>query len=74
MSKRYVTLGCGRRVTLASYVAVVKAAKANPDATFPRCLRDRWPVEGREIVEQFTAGMIDRINAGVPYIARGAKT
>lgn len=69
---RYVTLGDGRRVTLASYVAVVRAAKARPEATFPRTLCDWWPDTGAVIVRQFREGMHDRINQAIPYSTRGS--
>ena len=70
--RRYVTLGDGRRVTLGSYVAVVKAAKARPGATFPRTLCDWWSDAGAVIVRQFREGMHDRINQAIPYSTRGS--
>jgi len=70
---RAVTLGDGRRVTLGSYVRVVKLAKANPNATFQRDLLDRWPAKGADIVRQFRRGMADRINDAISYSTRGTK-
>jgi hypothetical protein len=60
--RRVITLGYGRQVTIGQYVAAVKSAKANPDATFKDSLCERWPATGREIVGQFVTGMMDRIN------------
>lgn len=71
--RRYITLGDGRKVTLGSYVRVVRKAKAHPDATFTRDLRDRWPSTGAAILRQFRTGMHERINAGVPYFRRGGQ-
>jgi hypothetical protein len=60
-----------RHVGLAAYVAAIKLAKAHPDATFTHGLMAWWPCTGREIVEQFRAGMHDRINQAIPYMVRG---
>lgn len=67
MSRRYVTLGDGRQLTLGSYVAVVKAAKSSPASTFPRSLCDWWPANGAEIVRQFREGMHERVSRAIPY-------
>jgi hypothetical protein len=60
-----------RRVSLSAYIAAVKLAKANPDATFKNGLTTWWPTTGREILAQFRAGVMDRINHAVPYRNRG---
>jgi hypothetical protein len=60
-----------KRVSLRQYVAAVKLAKANPDAEFKHGLSCWWPCSGREIMQQFRAGLMDRINSGIPYITRG---
>lgn len=60
-----------KAVPLGAYVKAVKVAKANPDMTFKTGLTTWWPTTGAEILEQFRAGMIDRINAAVPYSERG---
>ena len=71
---RTVTLpAVGKSVTLAAYVAAVKLAKTNPDTTFKHGLTAWWPCTGREIMQQFRAGMHDRINQRVPYRLRGAQ-
>ncbi len=62
-----------RSVTLGSYVRAVKMAKANPDRTFITGLTTWWPTKGSEIVEQFRAGMTDRINQAIPYSQRGTR-
>ena len=63
--------GVNRWVSMRCYVQGVKLAKANPDATFKQGITCWWPVTGREIVEQFRAGMQDRITQGIPYNQRG---
>ena len=60
-----------RHVTLGQYIRAVRYAKANPDATFTHGLTCWWACSGREIVAQFTAGVMDRINQARPYIERG---
>lgn len=69
---RAITLGDGHRVTLGSYVRVIKLAKAHPTARFDRDLLDRWPASGADIVRQFRRGMVERINEAIPYSQRGA--
>jgi hypothetical protein len=59
-----------RRVSLVAYVAAVKKAKANPDSTFSHGLTCWWPCTGKEILQQFVAGMQDRITQAVPYLQR----
>jgi hypothetical protein len=72
--KRYIHLpAIERRVSLGAYVKAIKLAKANPDLEFKHGLDCWWPATGREIVEQFRAGMRNRINAGVRMIDRGIK-
>jgi len=59
-----------RRITVGQYVAAVKRAKANPNAEFKCGLACWWPCTGREIMQQFFAGVTERINSGVPYVTR----
>jgi hypothetical protein len=69
---RVVTLpALGRRVKVAAYVEAIKLAKSNPDTTFKHGLTAWWPCTGREIMQQFRAGMHDRINQRIPYRSRG---
>ncbi len=70
--QRYITLpALHRKVPLGAYVKAIKTAKANPDMEFKTGLTTWWPTTGREILEQFREGMMDRINQGVPYGQRG---
>ena len=62
-----------RHVTLGAYVRAVRLAKANPHTTFETGFRTWWPTTGAEIMDQFRAGMMDRINQAIPYIDRGKK-
>lgn len=62
MSKHYITLGNGRRVTISSYVTTVKYAKAHPDAIFTHGLCSADPVTGQMLFAEFQIGLIDRIN------------
>lgn len=68
---RIITLGDGKRVTLAQYLRAVKLAKANPDATFDRDLNCWYSCTGRQIMQQFLMGVHDRINQGISYSERG---
>jgi hypothetical protein len=69
---RYVTLpAIDKRVPLGAYIKAIKTAKANPTAEFKTGLTTWWPTTGAEIMEQFMAGVTDRINQGVPYNKRG---
>lgn len=61
-----------RSVSLGSYVAAVRRAKASPDTEFRHGLDCWWPVTGAEIMHQFRRAMHRRINDAVPYLARGA--
>jgi hypothetical protein len=60
-----------RTVTLADYNTLVRLAKGFPTATFRTGLTTWWPTTGAEIMQQFRAGMMDRINQGIPYTQRG---
>lgn len=70
--KRYVTLpATSRKIPLGLYVKAVKTAKANPAVEFKSGLTTWWPTTGAEILQQFTSGMMDRINQGISYSQRG---
>ena len=70
--QRYIDLPAfGKKIPLGAYVKAIKTAKANPTQTFKTGLTCWWSCTGAEIVGQFTEGMMDRINAGVSYSARG---
>lgn len=59
-----------RRVSIGAYVQAIKLAKANPNAEFKHGLTCWWSCTGAEIMEQFRAGMHDRITQGIPYSER----
>jgi len=62
--------GAQRWVALGAYVKAVKAAKANPTRQYKHGLTCWWSCTGADIMEQFRAGMHERISAGVPYWRR----
>jgi outer membrane receptor for Fe3+-dicitrate len=67
-TKRVIWLAATQRmIGLDVYVAGVKAAIAQPDATFKSGLTTWWPVTGAEIRTQFRRGMHHRINLAIPY-------
>lgn len=72
---RFVSLPAvsSRPVPLGRYVALVKAAKRSPEATFKHGLTCWWPVLGREVLEQFRDGVSERIREAIPYHKRGEK-
>ncbi len=71
-SKRFVRLtATGGAVSIRSYIDGIKAAKANPDATFKHGLTCWWPCSGAAIVAQYREGLHDRINQAVPFLLRG---
>ena len=72
MSRRYISLpAINKSVPIGAYVKAVKIAKANPEMMFKPGLTTWWPASGAEIVEQFWAGVVDRINQNIPYSERG---
>ena len=69
---RVITLpSVGKTVSLRSYLAGIRAAKANPDMEFKHGLTCWWPCTGRDIMRQFLDGVIERINEGIPANKRG---
>lgn len=71
MHQRCVTVANGRVVTLGQYVAAVQMAKEAPDTMFRTGLSTEYPTSGAEVVDQFRAGMVDRLNQAIPRAARG---
>lgn len=57
-------------MTLRTYVQAIKVAKANPETMFKSGLCTWWETSGAEIMEQFREGMVERINAAIPYSQR----
>lgn len=71
--KRCVYLpATGKRVSPGACVSAIRAAKASPDAGFKTGLTTCWPVTDSEIIQQFRAGMHDRITRAVPRSKRGS--
>lgn len=66
--RRYVTLGSGRRVTIASYFRMVRAARLAPEAQHRL---DGRVVDGADVVRQYRRNMHERISQAVPYCRRG---
>ncbi|OGP24992.1 MAG: hypothetical protein A2X99_02295 [Deltaproteobacteria bacterium GWB2_55_19] len=66
---RYVLVN-NKRIPLGVYLNGVKKAIENPDAEFDHGLTCWWPCTGAEIRRQFMESVLDRINAGIPYIER----
>jgi len=60
-------------VSLTAYLRAVRAAQANPQATFKTGLTTWWPTTGAEIMQQFREGIADRINQGTPCSRRSRK-
>ena len=60
----------GMTVTIGQYVRAIKLAKANPEAEFKHGLTTWWSTSGKQIMEQFYAGLTQRINDGMPYSIR----
>lgn len=72
MMRRTIRLpAIDRVVPLGVYVAAIRRAKAAPDQEFKHGLSTWWPTSGAEILRQFRRGMHERINAAIPYSARG---
>ena len=60
-----------RHISLGTYVQAIKTAKENPNKEYKYGLTCWWPCTGKEILQQFMAGVHDRINQGIPYTLRG---
>ena len=75
MVKRYVTCGDGKKVPLGVYVSAWRVVRdAKPDLMFNRSLCERWPASAGEILAQYRAGMVDRINRHMPpWYGKGRK-
>ncbi len=72
MEKRYITLtAINKRVSLKNYIAGIKKAKSMPEVLFPHGLTCWYSCTGRDIMQQFLAGINDRITQAIPYKDRG---
>jgi hypothetical protein len=63
-----------RQITLGQYLKVYRTAKANPEVEFTCGLTTWWPTKGRDVVQQFVDGMMERISDGIPYSKREVKS
>ncbi len=76
-SKRYVTLGDGRKVTLGQYTEAWKMAKSLPPSTKVRGSPDSpfrdAPNTAGDAVQQFRRALNDRINQKTPGFEQGRK-
>lgn len=72
---RIVTLGCGKRVSLATYVAAWKAALHAPEnAVFRGSPSDSRAFADRSsVLREFRSGLHDRINRHIPAYGVGRK-
>jgi hypothetical protein len=66
-----VQLGWDRRVSLRSYLAALKLARAEPDRTFKESFCGWWPAKGREIVRQWWDQVVKRCSRGLPTTGKG---
>lgn len=73
MSPRYIILGDGKPVTLASYVEAWRYCRAADPATFLRRTPNGWPGYAGEALAQFRGGLHDRINRHLPGYGTGRK-
>lgn len=62
-----------RRVSVASYLAVVQCAKANPERMFKASLRHWAPSPGRVIVREFRDGLHEKISRRMAHYGVGRK-
>jgi hypothetical protein len=74
MTRRCITLpALDRRISIPAYVAAVKRAKAQPEATFREGLESWWPTTGAEIRQQFGRALDRRIMRHAPHYGLGRK-
>lgn len=73
MSRRYVTLGDGRRIRLGKYVAAWRQCLALPPDTYIGRGVNGWGQTAAEALRDLREGMHDRINQAIPYRLRGLK-
>lgn len=71
--KKAVVLGCGRRVTLESYVAAWKLCIKLPPKTWIGPGVDGWGQNAGEALADLRKGLEDRINRNLPWYGKGRK-
>lgn len=59
------------KISIPAYIQGIKLAKSNLDREFKQGLTCWFPCTGQDIVNQFRAGLNDRINQSISYIQRG---
>ncbi len=75
MTKRYIYIAAiEKNVTIGQYTQAVKTAKSNLNKQFKHGLTCWWPCTGQDIMNQFMAGVQDRISQAIPYDMRGLET
>ena len=73
MTIRVITLGDGRQVRLGTYVnAWTTCKKIAPHAWLP-CTPGGWPGTAEDALQEFRAGLHDRINRRLPWYDKGRK-
>jgi len=60
-----------KKISIPAYIQGIKLAKSNLDREFKQGLTCWFPCTGQDIVNQFRAGLNDRINQSISYIQRG---
>jgi hypothetical protein len=60
-----------KQIPIPIYIQEIKLAKNNLDREFKQGLTCWYPCTGQDIVNQFLAGLNDRINQSISYIQRG---
>ena len=72
-SKRYITLGCGRRIGLGRYVAAWKQCLVLPPTVWIGPGISGWGQSAGEALRDLRAGLDDRINRNIPGYGKGRK-
>jgi hypothetical protein len=73
MSKRYITLGCGRQIGLGTYVKAWKTCLELPAGAFIGKGVSGWGQTAAEALQDLRKGMDDRINRNIPGYGIGRK-
>ncbi len=73
MTIRVITLGDGRQVRLGTYVKAWKICLGLAAGTWLPCTPGGWPGTAEEALQEFRAGLHDRINRHLPWYGKGRK-
>lgn len=71
--KRYISLGCGRKIGLGKYVEAWKQCKALPPSTPIGRGISGWGQNAGEALVELRRGLDDRINRNIPGYGVGRK-